>query len=414
MGTLASFLAYLDERRTVITGIEMVLSGLQEKYETYFAEINRVREGELQQLTALIVDDKSDVPAELKEALDQAHASASATFDEEFERLARSHAETIEEAEQVRGTSKEDEDRVRQRNTELDSTEEQLKTRNRTLLDQITEFNRRIRSMGKGFGFFSNLFRMRRLAAERRALQQQQEEISLRIEALRNRWVADEKAFVDEEAERSKAWIALQTKGGALKTKLEYLNGAKARITLRSALEQVLFETIKEPIQPSADDPKCPRCEQPNAETNHFCHICAQRLNDDRLDFAGSFAEIGELNHHHHRFSEGMRACQEFIGLVRGLGSGFDAFMLSVKDVQLSESKYPLPVLQIDVPQASLTYGAFFDGLRASMQRDYAVHPTVFAQGVEQMIGDVFTEDKIKDFFEGMGQELSTQADAQW
>ena len=67
----------------------------------------------------------------------------------------------------------------------LDREEEELKARNEKLLAQIAEFNRRIKELGKGFGFFSSLFKMRKLQKERKILDQEQADIAARIDNLR-------------------------------------------------------------------------------------------------------------------------------------------------------------------------------------------------------------------------------------
>jgi hypothetical protein len=182
----------------------------------------------------------------------------------------------------------------------------------------------------------------------------------------------------------------------------------------RTAIEKVLFHRMPDLPAPAPGDPPCPRCKQPNPSAHHFCHICAQRLTDDRPDFEGSIREIAEINLHHRRFSEGMQACQEIIGLVRGLISGVDAFCESVEDMIASEKKYPLPKLQIEVPARSVSYGGNFDKLAEASGEDHSLHPKVFAGQIQALIAEVYTEKNIKDYFETMGAELSRQADKQW
>ena len=152
----------------------------------------------------------------------------------------------------------------------------------------------------------------------------------------------------------------------------------------------------------------------PNPPPFHFCHICAHRLGDDREDFDGSLEEMAEISSHFDRFSSGMEACQEIIGLVRGMTSGVEAFTKSVADVQGSEDKYPLSKLQIDVPQGAREFGSQFDRLDDFASQDYSLHPALFADRFDQYFAAVLTETNIKAFFETMGEELTRQAEAQW
>jgi hypothetical protein len=151
-----------------------------------------------------------------------------------------------------------------------------------------------------------------------------------------------------------------------------------------------------------------------NPASHHFSATCAQRLTADRLDFEGSLLEISELNRHHAAFSDGMKACQEIIGLVRGLKTGLANFTESVNDMMATESRYPLPKLSIDVPARSVEYARHFDELVAAAKQERGLHPKAFSERIRASIQDVYQEPQIEAFFETMGEELSSCANSQW
>jgi hypothetical protein len=416
MGNLKSFIKYLNDRINVISDCEKRLCGLQEKYETFFGEVNKVRESELGQLTEHILTDRASLPAWFDRALDKAEAEVEKELAEKLAKLEEQHRDLCGKAERLRVLSVGEEQKIRKKNVALDGEEERLKARNQKLLADIADYNDRIRQMGKGFGFFANFFKMRRMAKEKQELADAQADIASRIEGLRARWAGEEKEYTAKELDLQKQWIAQETEAAGVRTKIDYLQQARPRILLRSTVERVLFELVKETPEPDPKkDPQCPRCQTPNSRESHFCQICAQRLTDDRPDFEGSIREIAEINHHHGRFSDGMRACQEIIGLVRGLKTGLEAFMKSVKDVKHSQDRHKLSTLSINVPGASAEYGKQFDALRKTVAKtDLSLHPQVFAKRVEELAKQVFTEKHIKDYFERMGNELSARAHAQW
>jgi hypothetical protein len=255
---------------------------------------------------------------------------------------------------------------------------------------------------------------MRSLAAEKQELEQQQQDLAARIEQLREKWAKASEKHAESEEDLREEWVKQQTQATTLQTKINYLQHAQPRIRVRSTIERVLFEQQPALRQPQDGDPPCPRCKARNPPEDHFCRICARRLQQDRPDFEGSLKEIAELNLHYQRFSDGMKACQELIGLVRGLSSGIEAFARSVEDVLASEKKYPLPKLKIDVPATSVAYGEHLDQLKQAVEKDLSLHPRDFAQQVDRLVAEVFTEGKIKTYFETMGDELSRQADSQW
>ncbi len=414
MGRLKDFYGYLEERRALLADVERRLCKLQEKYESYFSEICKVRDREFGQLREIILTDRGRLPEDFNRALDESLKVQERQFDAKLANLKRERDRLQKEAEEKRQSSRQAEKGIRGKNVELDREEEDLKARNQKLLAQIAEFNRRIKAMGKGFGFFTNLFKMRSLQKERKLLDEQQADIAARIDQLRQKWERQEQRHHEREGQRKREWVDLSTEAAALQTKIEYLESSKTRVVQRSAMEQVLFDMRPTLEEPKPGDPPCPRCKMPNPKDHHFCHICAIRLTEDRPDFTGSIREIAEINIHHARFSGGMQTCQEIIGLVRGLKTGLEAFEKSVDDVMDSERRYPLPKLMIDVPQKSMDYGKHFDGLRQVAAADLSLHPKAFAKKIQAMTSEIFTENRIKDYFETMGEELSRQAEKQW
>ncbi len=414
MGRLCDLRAYLDGRKGALERAEAGLSALQEKYETFFAEITRVREAELVQLIELTRADRSGLPSWYNAEVDEAAVGVKRELDEALNRLEGERTVVLAEAEKIRTTSGRAENRIRGRNSRLDREEEDLKGRNAALLEAIEDYNQRIKGLGTGFGFFLNIFKMRRLAEEKARLDREHGDVAARIEALRARWLLEEGRHVGREGERTTQWTDLEHEAATLSARIEALEAKTADILVRSTVERVVGDRRPTLDQPEAGGTPCPRCNMPNPSTHHFCHLCAHRLGDDREDFDGSLEEMAEINRHFERFSEGMEACQGIIGLVRGMKSGVEAFTKSVADVQVSEDKYPLSKLQIDVPEASREFGAQFDRLADFAGQDYSLHPKLFADRFDQYFAAVLTETHIKAFFETMGEELPRQAEAQW
>lgn len=414
MGSLSDFKKFLDGRREVLGRAEDALCAMQEKYEAFFAEVSSVREAELAQLRAHVMAGRDALPADFVARLDEARAEAERDYDRKLEELRKTRDGLLAEAEKARQDSIREETSVRATNVELDRKEEELKAEVATILPEIEEHNRRIREMGTGFGFFKNLFAMRALKKERDVLDERQVTLSAKIHSLRTRWESEETKHVEKEKALRRRWVELKSEADAIETKIAHVGSMRSRVVERTMLERALFAYRPELAPAGPDDRPCPRCAQPNPPTHHFCRLCAQRLLADRPDFAGSLYEMAELNLHHEIFSEGMKACQELIGLVRGLKSGLENFTKSVQEMIATEKKYPLAKLAIDVPQWSVEYGRKFDQLVALATPQGAFHPKDVAARIEEATRKVYTEPQIKQFFETMGEELSRQAEKQW
>lgn len=414
MARLRDLKEYLEDRGRVLDRAEAGLERLQQKYETFFSEVAAVRETELRQVIDLTVTDSRALPAWYNEGIDRAEREVTADLDQQVRSLADRAEVLREEAEAVREASREADERIRGRNARLDQEEETLKNRTAVLLEEIDRYNRRIKSLGSGFGFFWNFFSMRPLAREKERLVREHGDVAARIENLRTRWSHEEAEFTSREADRRERWIELERRAAEMEARVEALETRRSEIVVRSSVERVLESRRPALDAPVDGDPNCPRCNMAHRPEQHFCHICAHRLAADRPDFEGSVEEMAELNLHFERFSRGMESSQEIIGLVRGLGSGVESLIGSVEDVQTSEDKYPLPKLEIDVPPAGREYGRQFDRLAQFTNQDYSLHPTIFADRFDEHFGQVFAEDRITAFFETIGEELSRQAEAQW
>lgn len=413
MGRLSDYDAWLASRLAAVNEADRRLSALQAKFETFFAEMSKVRESELQQLGALVSAGRDRLPAWLAAALDAAQRAVEKDLDAQLARLEEERAGLERQAEEVRAGSMKDEEAVHRRNQDLDLREEALKAKNAQLLERIDGYNARIRELGTGFGFAKNLFAMRSLQREREALDEAQALVAAQIEEVRSRWAEREAAFAEAEEAARRKWVELRTKESAVQAKLEHLREARPALVFRSVLERVLFERQPPQVLPTAEDPKCPRCESANPQANHFCQICAARISPDRPDLEGSLEEIAEANDHYARFAQGMKTCQEVIGLVRGLKSGIVSFRLSVTTMIANESKYPLPKLKIEVPAAAEAFGKKLDRLRDFVQPELSLHPKVFGERIGALAAEL-SPDAIKAWFETLGNELSVQAKRQW
>jgi DNA repair exonuclease SbcCD ATPase subunit len=415
MGNLSEFASQLMTWRAGLWRTEARLCQVQEKFETFFAEIERAREGELGQLREHLLAQRGGLPGDLDAELDAAWEDAEAELDAELATLRERHQALVAKAEEARTRSMNRERSVHQKNADLDAQEEALKLRNAELLHRIDDFQRRIRVLGYGFGFFKNLFALRPLQRERAELKEEQEDVRARIESLREAWNKADQDWAAEEEALQANWIDHTTQAQAVQAKIDHIAQVRLRLLERSALERVLFgREPKLPTGPSEGGVACARCQTDNHPEQHFCAICGQRLTEDRPDLLGSLAEVAELNRHHRRFAAGVKACQEIIGLVRGLVSGLTNFRESVDSMIDSQQRYPISELVIDVPQEAIQFGAHFDRLEAAAKVEESLHPVAFAAQIEAVMENVYSEENIRGFFETMGEELSRQADSQW
>ncbi|MBN1609779.1 MAG: hypothetical protein JW940_24315 [Polyangiaceae bacterium] len=412
MGNLAGFAAYVDDRKRVVAQVEKRLLDLQKKYESFFQEVSAVRRSELAQLSAHFAERRGRLPDGLDTSLDAAKAEAGAHWARTLAAHEAEHARYAAEAEAARSAALAIEQEAHQENVDLDAEEEELKARSERVCADIQSFTARIREASRGLGFIFRLPELRSLQAERQRLEREQLDLAARIEALRARWEERAPQHRERAAEQEAQWVALTAKAQREQTQIEYLLEAADQLVAQTALERVLFERVPEGPAEGAPNSNCPRCGVLNT-ARFFCAICAARLSTDRPDLEGSLLEVAELNQHFERFSEGMRACQELIGLVRGIRSGLQSFARSVQSMVATQERYPVRALRIDVPPAVVEQGRQFDALLAAVSDPQQLHPAAFAAMVGRASA-AFGQEALKHYFETMGHELSVQAKAQW
>ncbi len=431
MGTLRDLQGFLHTQVATLGDALEGLERLQGKYETFFQEVQRVRDLELEQIQRGVAEVAAAGEAAGGRVAEQAQRlvlfrarlavlaeEAAGRFNEE---LARKRAELVAldaQAEGVRQEALALDEELRAENVALDREEEALKARVAELQTAIEAFNDRIRAMGRGFGFFWNLPRMGALRREREALVEEQGDVVARLEVLRARWSEAAAEGREREAEHRARWLEVRRTRDALARKLAVLEARRPELVARTALLAALREIPVPSGEPGVDDARCPRCGVRNLPQQRFCRICAVRLGDDRPDAAGSLVEAAELLGHCDRFERGVGACQELIGLLRGLVSGHERFLESVENMISSEARYAsLSTLELDVPAEAVELAQGFVrvkvALRAAASRK-RVEPLAFAAEVRTLVDEVIDAERVQQYFEGMGEALSSAADEQW
>ncbi|HHQ47772.1 MAG TPA: hypothetical protein ENK19_02700 [Acidobacteria bacterium] len=414
MAHLEEIRDYLENRLSVITTTEKKLEALQQKYETFFAEISRARDHELDQLVEETLGRLDELPGWYREAVEKERPSVEKELHDEIARLKRRVRYRRKKAAKLRQESIEAEERLAADSRENDRREERLKSELDAANAALTAVETEIRSLSRGLGFFTNLGRMRPLERRRRELDGKRRDLAAQLAALRQEWATTLEQATAEEEKRRAGWVEAETEAAALAARMEALTMEGPRLVARTVVERVLGSRETSYPEAKEGDPPCPRCGMPNPPEASFCHICAIRLKEDRPDFEGSLEEIGELNYHHRRFGEGMKATQETLALVRGIRSGLEALLKSVREMIAVRKQHKLARLELGVPQEAAEYGRLFDEIAALVRDDIRLHPLVFASWVQQVTEGRVSEKQLKGYFEAIGDELSRAAKARW
>jgi len=414
MGRLEDVYEFLDTRLGVIISCEDQLKSLQEKFESFFAEVSRAREHELDQLVAETLHRREELPQWYLDALNEAAPEVEKEITEKRRKLVGRRNYRRKKAAKLREESIEAEAGYARQSREHNTMEEHMVERITDLENRIGDLEKEIRTLSKGLGFFTNIARGRQLDRKRRELDAERRKLASQLEKLRGNWRDHLIELKQQDETRRRYWITAENEAAALSAQIEALDLERPRILARTVVEKLVGQRHADLVRPAPTDPPCRRCGMPNSPENSFCYICALRLKEDRPDFEGSLAEIAELNRHHERFAEGIKAGQEILGLVGGIRSGHEALLKSVHEMIRARDDHDLGNLELDVPEDSRRYGEIFDELAEILHRDQRLHPLHFARKVGKLIEGRLTEEKLKNYFEQIGKALSAAAAARW
>ena len=421
MADLKQMLQFLDETGKTVNGIHKKFVSVQEFFNRNYNNVNSIRNEELEFLQDEFFADSGRFPREIRKAYESGLKAAEASFTENLNILKGQKSALGEKLKSLDTSRLEYARTLKESNLDLDRKEEKIKAGIAELEEKILDYNRTIGEMATGFGFFTNIFRMRTIEKEKKELLARRTELVERIEAVRNQWVQAEKDLGGKDAEIQNTWTNLQTEFALLTEKIGTLEKNRDILIQKSAFYEALNtlsgrEKYIELKASGTPADTCPACGSKNENNLFFCKFCGSRFAVDRPDLEGSLVETGELNQVYTDLTEGIRESVSLIALMRGLQNGINTFVKSVKSVKESQDKFTqLPKLQIDVPGAS---AGFADKLK-SFEKDldvtfYNLHPRDFVQAVKKAAAGLLTAENIEKFFTPMGDELNIRTKEQW
>lgn len=424
MSDLAFCISFLDKTNKELDSIIKKLEKLQRYFSDNFDNVVRVRNSELEFLQKEFFNDDTSFPSVIKQIYLSELPLQGSEFSENFQELSKSMKE-IEDS-----LKKTDANRIKllemfkKFNTDLDAKEEQLKLKVNALEARIDDYNRRIDELNRGLGFLMNIFSMKKIQKEKETYIKARRKIVKDINDIRNSWKEKEKSITKELEQLKDAWNIPQTEFSLISEKLDYLKANREDIISKATFsatmkklrgdEDFLIKLI------GNDRPACPvtcsRCGSDNKSNMFFCFYCGARFSEDRRDIQGSLVEVGELNAVYESILEGVKETVSFLALLKGIKTGVEAIRKSYASVKKTQDTYSsLKKLKISIPEVSKDIPGHISHLDNQLKIEFKnLHPKIFFEQFKVYTQKLFTENKIKGFFEAMGEELNKTTKAQW
>jgi len=421
MGTLKSMIEFLELSISTTEEIDRKLNKIQEHFNSNFNNIIKIRTSEIEFLQNEFFKDQEKFPAEIKTLYNKNLIEQGMKFRQSLAKLVE-HKVTIEkEISSLSTICSSNFSKLKKTNTSLDKKEEELKSKIDSLELEISAFNKKIDELNTGIGFITNFFRMKKIDFEKDNLLNQREILVLEIESVRKRWIDKEQELLSIDSDAREKWSSLYTDFSLTSEKIDHLTSNMDTLIKKASFSEALAsihgdEKFLLTGTPFTDISKCRRCSSKNEKNYFFCNYCGEPFSGNRKDIEGSLIETGELNRIFFSLTEGLKQSVSFIALIRGIKEGMKTFLKSLADVKKTEDTYSqLPALKIDVPEISIKFSGNLKELGKKIDTDYFnLHPSGFAEEIQNETRVLFTITNIENFFTAMGDELNKRTREQW
>ncbi len=420
MGNLKGMLDFLNTAKKNLDEIQKKLDEIQTYFNNNFSNVNTIRRAELELLQKAFFEDAKQFPREVSALYEKKLKVEEASFGKNLRDLEQKRADLEKELIAANNGRLNYFKRVRDRNADLDKEEEGLKSKIAALDREIGEYNGTIDELDTGLGFVTNFLRMRKIQKKKEELMEKRDGLLVHVESVRKKWDDATVKYRGEEKEIMEKWNTAQTGLSMASEKIERLKSNRAEIIKKAAFVSALNELkgsedfIAKSVKAEAPA-ACPRCKSENKSNRFFCYYCGERFAADRPDVAGSLGEVGELNSVHANLLKGITGSVSVLALIKGIGTGVAEFLKSVESVKASEDRYPLPKLNIDVPEFTKKLAERITELNPKIDvKFFNLHPLEFSTSFNEYTDTVFTDVNIEKFFTGMGDELNKTTKAQW
>jgi chromosome segregation ATPase len=382
--TLAQFLKYLGDKREELDACRQEIDEIQARFRKVFNDELAAWQELFSYCFPRVKEGRAELPADFRAYLDRIEAEEQARIRGEIADLEREVAEKRAAADRLTAQAQEAIGAMRAANPELNSREEEVKTRVHRLQSDFTlAFEEEDRLKSEPLGWLRHGRRIRRLGRVQKTTKAQQEQALQALRQVRKTWLDTVQSTSETQAALRQEW---------------------QQTTIRVSEAQGQRDYMAEQFDTLAEDAALLRA--------------LQDLNL-RITVSGELgAKLKELAQHNavrKSYEEGLTAVAEALGLLKGVSDGLGRFRESVGKVVAEQRRYNLKPVQVPVPHQAAAINAIWAELRQQVKNeDYmGSNPLQFVRIVKRHISEPLTNATIQAFFEGMGEALN-QATKAW
>jgi len=380
---LSQFHDYLMQKERELSQCYREIEEVQAEFNEIFRQEMAAWQDTFSQCFPQVLARRDELPAGLRQQIDQAEREEMAKLREEMVQLEAEVAESRANMDRLTKAAQKLTDNLRAANPDINEREEALKAEVVRLQNVYTDAWEEAERIGEGLGWLTHARRLAKLRRAQRDAKQKQEQTLRELRAVRQEWLTKMEEASQSQAELRKQWQEQSVNAAEKQGRLDHIRNNLNDLAQQNAITHVLEELDEDPGV--------------EGELGDALRELIQR-NKVRTDYETGLASVAEA-----------------LGLTKGVGEGLRRFAQSVATVVQEQRRFGLRDVPVVLPRSVIALNETWRALadKVKDEKQMGTKPLDFSRIIKAYIGDRLTDASIQRLFETMGNALS-EATAAW
>jgi len=382
--SLRQFLEYIAEQHRAVSALLREMEKVDQRIRELFQEELRIWQEHFAYCYPRLVAQREEMPLAFRQQIDQTIQEERERIRSEIAELDKAISTAQQELDAQVAKAQDAQKALRKANPELDRVEEDLKAQIRKLQEEYARaFEEEEALRSQSFGWLRHRRQLRRLRRLQKLTKRQQNEALQNLRAVRQDWLTRLQQTADEQANLRAAWKKTSIEMAQNRARRDYLEAHLEELATEAGFKRVLEEMREAPDVPA--------------------------------EFGQRLQELARHNGIRAQYEKALETVSQAIGLLRGIATGLERFVGSVRQVYREQQRYQLSPIRVRVPQLAIRVNQLWPPLTDKIRDQDALSrdPLGLATIIQAQLNDPLDADTLQQYFEQMGNALS-RATAAW
>ncbi len=382
--SLRQFLEYIAEQHRAVSALLREMEKVDQRIRELFQEELRIWQEHFAYCYPRLVAQREEMPLAFRQQIDQTIQEERERIRSEIAELDKAISTAQQELDAQVAKAQDAQKALRKANPELERVEEDLKAQIRKLQEEYARaFEEEEALRSQSFGWLRHRRQLRRLRRLQKLTKRQQNEALQNLRAVRQDWLTRLQQTADEQANLRTAWKKTSIEMAQNRARRDYLEAHLEELATEAGFKRVLEEMREAPDVPA--------------------------------EFGQHLQELARHNGIRAQYEKALETVSQAIGLLRGIATGLERFVGSVRQVYREQQRYQLSPIKVRVPQLAIRVNQLWPPLTDKIRDQDALSrdPLSLATIIQAQLNDPLDADTLQQYFEQMGNALS-RATAAW